>query len=129
MAQMKTVKCKKCTVEFQARAVDIKRGWGKFCSKSCKANVQARKTGVTGPDYRASGRTVEQMSNGSYAKSKFECDVQTTPWLRSGVSKNTYLHYEEEYGGMPIFNSRGEYIGMVPEPFDNSQDFQNSGIE
>lgn len=39
------VKCKCCKVEFQARVADIKRGWGKFCSKSCKATYQEVKTG------------------------------------------------------------------------------------
>lgn len=31
-----SVKCK-CGTTFQARVADRKRGWGKFCSKSCKA--------------------------------------------------------------------------------------------
>lgn len=29
---------------FQARAVDVKRGWGKFCCKSCKAIEQEGRT-------------------------------------------------------------------------------------
>jgi hypothetical protein len=33
---------KKCGTEFQARTADVKRGWGKFCSKSCKAHHQGR---------------------------------------------------------------------------------------
>lgn len=32
-----------CSVEFEARVSDIKRGWGKFCSKRCKAITQERK--------------------------------------------------------------------------------------
>ncbi len=31
------VKCRTCSTEFQAREADRKRGWGRFCSKSCKA--------------------------------------------------------------------------------------------
>lgn len=31
------VKCKNCTTVFTARVADRKRGWGKYCSKSCKA--------------------------------------------------------------------------------------------
>ena len=27
----------KCGKKFEARKADVKRGWGKFCSKSCKA--------------------------------------------------------------------------------------------
>jgi endogenous inhibitor of DNA gyrase (YacG/DUF329 family) len=42
MGQMQTVKCKKCNAEFEARSADINRGWGKFCSKSCKAKKQGR---------------------------------------------------------------------------------------
>lgn len=34
------VKCANCGSEFKARVADIKRGWGKFCSKSCKASKQ-----------------------------------------------------------------------------------------
>lgn len=29
--------CKNCKNPFYARKSDRKRGWGKFCSKSCKA--------------------------------------------------------------------------------------------
>ena len=28
-----------------ARTADVKRGWGRFCSKSCKASVQESCTG------------------------------------------------------------------------------------
>lgn len=35
------VQCGCCSKEFSARVADIKRGWGKFCSKSCKAKDQA----------------------------------------------------------------------------------------
>lgn len=38
-------KCKCCGQVFVARAVDIKRGWGLYCTKSCKARVQERKNG------------------------------------------------------------------------------------
>jgi endogenous inhibitor of DNA gyrase (YacG/DUF329 family) len=39
------VKCKCCQKEFQARIADRKRGWGKFCSKRCKAINQEGRTG------------------------------------------------------------------------------------
>lgn len=45
MSTMQRVKCGNCKDEFEARKADIKRGWGKFCSKSCKAKKQERKTG------------------------------------------------------------------------------------
>ena len=30
-------RCKNCKCGFEARLADRKRGWGKYCSKSCKA--------------------------------------------------------------------------------------------
>lgn len=45
MASMVDVKCKQCKNTFQARTADVKRGWGKFCSKKCKARKQEAKTG------------------------------------------------------------------------------------
>lgn len=38
-------KCKGCGRSFLARVADVKRGWGRFCSKSCKAKVQEANTG------------------------------------------------------------------------------------
>ena len=38
------VKCACCKQPFMARVADIKRGWGKFCSKSCKATKQEART-------------------------------------------------------------------------------------
>lgn len=40
MASMTACKCGSCGITFQARTADVKRGWGKFCSKSCKAKKQ-----------------------------------------------------------------------------------------
>ena len=42
--EMVVVKCKECKEEFSARVADRKRGWGKFCSKSCKAKKQEKRT-------------------------------------------------------------------------------------
>jgi hypothetical protein len=38
------VKCR-CGAAFLARVADINRGWGKFCSKRCKAKEQENRTG------------------------------------------------------------------------------------
>lgn len=40
---------RQCRAVFHPRKVDVKRGWGRFCSKSCKAAVQTRMTGYAGP--------------------------------------------------------------------------------
>jgi len=38
-------KCHRCQGLFTARTADRKRGWAKFCSKSCKAVKQEQRTG------------------------------------------------------------------------------------
>lgn len=43
--KMVTCHCEWCKEPFEARAADRKRGWGKFCSKSCKASKQEKRTG------------------------------------------------------------------------------------
>lgn len=45
MATMVSRKCKCCGDPFQARVADVKRGWAKFCSKTCKAIDQEKRTG------------------------------------------------------------------------------------
>lgn len=37
---MVTKNCERCKKEIQVRQADINRGWGRFCSKSCKAKKQ-----------------------------------------------------------------------------------------
>ena len=37
--------CKNCGREKRVRVSDVKRGWGLFCSKSCKAKAQEKRTG------------------------------------------------------------------------------------
>ncbi|QGH73802.1 hypothetical protein [Vibrio phage vB_VhaM_VH-8] len=46
------VKCKQCQEPFMARVADRKRGWGKFCSKSCKAKKQTNSKGNHYKSYR-----------------------------------------------------------------------------
>jgi len=43
--KMVSRKCAWCRDPFQAREADVKRGWGLFCSKSCKAKKQEKRTG------------------------------------------------------------------------------------
>jgi DNA replicative helicase MCM subunit Mcm2 (Cdc46/Mcm family) len=33
-------KCQRCNENFEAKIADRKRGWARFCSKSCKAIKQ-----------------------------------------------------------------------------------------
>jgi hypothetical protein len=45
MAKMVTKNCQWCKQSHTVRAADLARGWGKFCSKSCKASAQEKRTG------------------------------------------------------------------------------------
>lgn len=45
MATTKIYDCKNCGDPFEARVADRKRGWARFCSKSCKAIHQEKRTG------------------------------------------------------------------------------------
>ena len=49
-------KCKCCGTEFMARSADVKRGWARFCSKSCKAREQEKRTGQYGRMLQGLGR-------------------------------------------------------------------------
>ena len=40
--QMETGRCETCRETMAVRTADRKRGWGRFCSKSCKAKKQTR---------------------------------------------------------------------------------------
>lgn len=47
-AQKAQYKCARCGGLFLARVADRKRGWARFCSKSCKAVKQEQRTGQYG---------------------------------------------------------------------------------
>jgi hypothetical protein len=49
----------RCAKLFTARTADRKRGWARFCSKSCKAFVQEKKTGQNAA-YQARKSAAEQ---------------------------------------------------------------------
>ncbi len=38
-------RCECCKTPITVRSADVKRGWGRFCSKSCKAKKQEARTG------------------------------------------------------------------------------------
>jgi len=46
-----------CERKKMVRVADIKRGWGKYFSKRCKAREQTRRTGYAGPDQDSYGES------------------------------------------------------------------------
>ena len=86
-----------CGRKKMVRMADVKRGWGKYYSKSCKAREQESRT--------------HQHRN--YLK-------KDNNYLNSGVSREKYLRYAENYGGIPQFSHSGEYEGFCDGTFDNT---------
>lgn len=42
MPLYENARCENCRDTMRVRSADVKRGWGRFCSKSCKAQKQTR---------------------------------------------------------------------------------------
>jgi hypothetical protein len=78
---------KRCGKSFTARAADVARGWGRFCSKSCKASEQESRT--------------HQHRN------------FLRGYTHGRPSRETVNAYEREYGGIACFDNRGEYVGFM----------------
>lgn len=97
MASMIECTCqnKRCKKRFMARVADRKRGWGKFCSKSCKAVKQEARTGQHREFLR-----------------------KDTNFRNSGVSRERYLNDMEEHGGYPQYSRSGEFEGVALAPED-----------
>lgn len=91
--------CGNCNTAFSARQADVNRGWALFCSKTCKAQKQERRT---------------------HANHNYHFN-----YLGSGVSREQYLSDAEEYGGNPQYRN-GHYVGFTDGCFDNTS-CQNSG--
>lgn len=99
MPSMIEVKCKRCKQPFMARVADRNRGWGRFCSKSCKAIKQERRTGQHA-DYKHRENFTQLVRDANGGKGPRD--------------------FQREFGGIPQFNNRGEYEGFTGGGFDNT---------
>ena len=83
---------KKCGKVFPARSADVKRGWARFCSKSCKATAQEARTGQyaellhrTKSFVDGSGRYAEygETFNDAhlFSNEEHDCNKDAHPWL------------------------------------------------
>lgn len=68
--------CKRCGDPFQAREADVARGWGKFCSKSCKAIKQEQRTGQCAAHFARVRGDLNGAGDGLCFPSMAEGDVQ-----------------------------------------------------
>ena len=117
-----TKKCEECGEAMSVRVADHNRGWGKFCSKSCKAKFQTAKTGIAGPNYRASNKTVKQMAAGKFSPSIFK---KTKPVKRGYLTIVAYEPWDDEVinGDVAYSNKHGCWIDFREDagehPFDS----------
>ena len=100
MASMIEITCKcGCGKKRMVRSADVKRGWGLFYNKACKAREQERRT----------------RQNKNYHNSI------NNDYRGSGVSREKFMRYAKEHGGIPQFNHNGRYIGLCMSPVDMSE--------
>lgn len=83
------VNCQSCRKTFKARAADVARGWGKFCSKSCKAIKQEQRTGQYAQ--YLSGVHSDEGSNRWTDEDGNRKARQWTGWGRSVVSTTDHM--------------------------------------
>ncbi|MEX3555816.1 MAG: hypothetical protein VB131_04180 [Burkholderia gladioli] len=82
MPKMVERQCKRCKKPFFARAADVKRGWGLFCSKSCKAIKREQRTGQCRAywdrqDAHANWDGVETFSNAhQFSNEEHDCNKE-----------------------------------------------------
>lgn len=69
-------KCKQCKQIFTARVADRKRGWARFCSKSCKAKKQ-----------------VKTMAYDSVSKRSFKSKVAKKDFIQGGRANTETMNY------------------------------------
>lgn len=80
MANTRGAKCErkcenpKCGKGFFARVADVRRGWARFCSKSCKASEQEKRTGQYAALIEAGGPRAP-MSEEEQERADFERDM------------------------------------------------------
>lgn len=65
-------KCINCGTTHKVRPADLKRGWGKTCSKSCAASVKAKKPNSNYKNYlKKKEQAIEEERNPSFVGSDF----------------------------------------------------------
>jgi hypothetical protein len=76
--------CACCGKPMKVRLADHKRGWGKYCSKSCKAIRQTQATGNAGPRQFTEGEprpmSMSELANGGYGHSERDDDFASDKW-------------------------------------------------
>jgi len=97
------VRCERCKSTFRARVADRARGWGRFCSKRCKAIKQTQRGGTVkgSPRKRHDGRSPMAHK---------VCDTCGAPaingvYTASGIEWGCELHHDTT----PITAGHGQW--------------------
>ena len=94
-----TKACECCGKQMQVRSADVARGWGRFCSKSCKAAKQSSATprkrhdGISEMKHKVCAECGRPAVNGVHALSatiEWYCldhmaDAMTHPFSEEGL--------------------------------------------
>ncbi len=86
MVDMTQRECGWCKKSFVARTADVNRGWAKFCSKSCKAMKQEKKTGQYARHCSGKNKIYPRMEKWESDEVQFENDMDgaTAGWDEGG---------------------------------------------
>lgn len=84
--RMTTLHCSnpKCGKEITVKVADVKRGWGRFCSKSCKASTQAKTQRQSAGKVRAGLTPARRKRQDSDDWHEAAMDDATTGWGEGG---------------------------------------------
>ena len=82
MAKMTKTNCKCCGGFFEVRQADLNRGWGLFCSKSCKAKKVQQ---TIEPRIMPPLRTVQPNKKGLIPQHNFTKKHRKAPSFRWGM--------------------------------------------
>ena len=88
MATMVNTNCKCCDKVFSVRQADLNRGWGLFCSKSCKATKTNKVMVVTPPT-----RSVQPNKKGLIPQHTFSL-FEALAYKGDGDSYDNWQDYE-----------------------------------
>lgn len=97
MAKMVTVACEYCGVEREVREADVKRGWGRFCSKSHAAMNNRN---------RDSGKGTKGVYRGEMSTKK--TTSETTKRINNDIAEANRIAAEikAKKGILPLLNQK-----------------------
>lgn len=85
--------CEECLSDMQVRAADVKRGWGRFCSKACALKARAKKEAAAGVDVSAIDHHYPGPNPAEFVY-HYHATYQTGGGVRADIDGIAQLSYE-----------------------------------